>query len=343
MVDLAKIAKKLKDLGAVVAEDTQDPKDYLSTGNLALDIISDGGIPFGYVVEFLGFSQSGKSLFVQQLIADGQKKFGAVGILIDRENAYTKQRGEHLHIDNTNLILAKPQSTPTITDAFNFLIESISAIRSSDKGVHIVAAIDSISAFSKDVALEKSDTGRKAKSTHEGLREVLKVVDENVMLLVCNQVLYKVGIAYGDPRTSSSGESMKYYSTIRFALEDRHKIIDKSRNDEVIGNWIGVEVIKTRLGPAYRYCYLPHYYATGIDYYGGYIRLLADRGYLFPKNKEKFNKFDGKTVIYINNDGGKEQYQEDDVKKLLDNHPELLFEKYPIFNKTNVKVEDEEE
>ena len=342
MVDTKSIAKRLKTLGMTKANEVEDPVDFVSVGNCAIDLISDGGVPFGHVVEFLGLSQSGKSLFIQQLIAMAQKKYNAIGILIDRENAYTNKRGEQLGIDNERLYLAKPSQCPTVFDAFDLIIKGVEGIREADKNEYIIVGIDSISAFGKDVALEKSDSGRKAKATHEGLRELLPIMDEKVLLIVANQVTYKVGVSWGDPRTSSSGESMKYYSTVRFALEDRHKIIDKSKGNEVIGNWIGIETIKTRLGPCHRTCYVPHYYETGIPYYGGYIRLLVDRGYLYPKNKTDFNKFDGKSVIYEKGDV-KEQYREDNVEKMFEAHPELLFTSYPEYNKEKqTKVEEEE-
>ena len=340
MVDINKIAAKLKSIGARIAEEVPDPTDFVSTGNLSLDIMSDGGIPFGYVVEFLGLSSSGKSLFIQQIIANAQKQFEAIGVLVDRENAYTKERGEQLGIDNSRLIIVKPADIPTVTDAFKFIIKIVEETRAADSKAHIIVGIDSISAFGKDTDLEKSDQGRKAKATHEGLRESLKVVDANVLLLVANQITYKVGVQWGDPRTTTAGESMKYYSTVRFALEDLHKIIDPRKGNEVVGNWIGVEVIKSRLGPSYRTCYLPHFYATGIDYYGGYIRLLVDRGYLKPKNKEEFKRFKGKQVIYTGQGGEKEVYSEDDVEKLFQKHPELKFEEFPEYNLTG---KDEEE
>ena len=343
MVDLNKIVKGLKNKfsSVNVAENIEDPKDFVSTGNLTFDLISDGGIPFGYVIEFLGLSSSGKSLFIQQIIANAMQKYNAVGILVDRENAYTKERGVQLGINNDNLLIAKPNDVPTVISAFDFMISSIKAIREQDPDCYIVLGIDSISAFGKDTALEKSDQGRKAKSTHEGLREILGVMDMRTLLLVANQVTYKIGILYGDPRTTTAGESMKYYSNVRFALEDRAKIIDEKKGKEVVGNWIGIEVIKTRLGPCYRTCYLQHFYKTGIDFHSGYVRLLVDRNFLSAKNKAEFDRFKQQMVI-CGSGKEKETYSEHDVEKLLEKHPELIFEEYPEYNE-KVQVEEDVE
>ncbi len=332
MLDLNKITKAMrKEFGTVeIAENIEDPTDFVSTGNKAFDLILDGGIPFGFVAEFMGFSQSGKSLFISQIIANAQKQHDAVAILIDRENAYTNKRGQQLGIDNSKLIIAKPGDVPTPFHAFSFLIQTIEKIRAQDPDIHIACAIDSISAFGKDVALEKSDTGRKAKSIHEGLREVLTLIDRNVLLAVANQFTYKIGVLYGDPRTTTAGESMKYYSNVRLALEDRKMIKDPNRNNEVIGNWIGAEVIKTRLGPCHRACYLQHLYETGIDYYSGYARLLADRGYLKPRNKKEFYGFKQTTVVHGEGDD-KREYHELSGERIIQEHPELDFEKYPQY------------
>ena len=329
MVDLNKIAKELKkEYSSVeVADKIEDPKDFVSTGNLAFDLISDGGIPFGYIAEFLGLSQSGKSLFVYQIIANAMKKYGSDGVLIDRENAYTKSRGAQLGIDNKKLLIAKPNDTPTPTDAFKFILASVEKIRDEDKESYIVVGIDSISAFGKDVAMEKSDAGRKAKMTHEGLREVLRVIDERVMLIICNQVTYKIGILYGDPRTTTAGESIKYYGNMRFALEDKRKIIDPKKGNEVVGNWLGIEAIKTRLGPCFRTCYLQHLYETGIDYHSGYLRLLSQRGYLKPKNKKDYWKFE--SVMLKDKDDN--EVNENKTEAYLKKNPNMLFDKYPEY------------
>lgn len=340
-LDLNKITKGIrKTFGTVeIASNIEDPKDFVSTGNKAFDLILDGGVPFGYVTELMGFSQSGKSLFMQQIIGNAMSKYDGIGILIDRENAYTKKRGEQLGIDNDRLIIAKPADVPTPFHAFSFLIQTVEAIRAEEKDVYIAIGIDSISAFGKDVSLDKSDSGRKAKSIHEGLRESLTVIDRKVMLLVANQFTFKIGVMYGDPRTTTAGESVKYYGNVRLALEDRKQIKDPNRGDEVVGNWIGIEVVKTRLGPCYRECYLQHLYDTGIDYYSGYARLLASRGYLKAKNKKEFHGFRQTTVQHIDGENKQEFHELKGLDKFLSEHPELVFDNYPEYNVKKEKKE----
>ena len=117
---------------------------------------------------------------------------------------------------------------------------------------------------------------------------------------------------------------MKYYSTIRVALGDKRKIVDDTRNNEVIGSWIEVEAIKTRLGPCFRSCFVRHYYDTGIDYYSGYARLLVHRGYMTPKNKVEFDRFAQATLKYKD-----ATVNENEIEAMLVKYPELKFDKYP--------------
>ena len=329
MVDLQKVANELKKTysSADIAENIPDPKDFISTGNLTFDLISDGGIPFGYLVEFLGLSKSGKSYFIQQIIANAQKKYNATGILVDRENAFFKGRGIELGIDVSKLLLAKPKDVPLVSTAFQFILDSVNSIRKQDTEEYIVVGLDSISAFGKDVTLDKADPGRKAKAAHEGLRAMLDILDERVAFVVANQVTFKVNVLFGNKKTTTAGESMRYYSTVRFALEDKRKIIDPNKNNEVVGSWIGIEVVKTRLGPCYRTCHIPFFYKGGIPYYGGYARLLVDRGYVKPNDKKEFTAFKQNTIKFQ-----KEKIDEFEIESFLENHPELLFEEYPEFN-----------
>ena len=348
-----------------IAKDNTENIKFISTGSKAFDLMLDGGIPWGYVSELSGLSQSGKSLFVQMLIANAQKDYNGIGILVDRENAYTPNRGTALGIDNDRLLIAKPSDTPTPIVAFQFIIDSITGIREQEiaqkkkdekagkkikEKVYILIAIDSIAAFGKDTTLDKADMGRKAKSVHEGLRELIPHLDEHMSLVVANQITYKIGIMFGDPKTTTSGESMKYYSNVRLNLEEFKRIIDSDRGNEVLGNWIRIQVEKTRLGPCYRQCFVRHLYKTGVDVYSGYARFLADKNYIKPKNKEEFLKFKqvsfkykGKTFSTENTADFLKQYSELDFNTFPEwcENPQFEEEEKPKKSKKKVNKEKE--
>uniref|UniRef100_A0A6M3JQ94 Putative RecA n=1 Tax=viral metagenome TaxID=1070528 RepID=A0A6M3JQ94_9ZZZZ len=343
MVDVSDIVKKAvrtlkgKYGTASIGSSLPDKAEYVSTGNLAFDLISDGGIPFGYCIEFLGLSSSGKSTIIYKVMANSQRDYDAICILADRENAYNNPNGDRLGINNDNLILANARDIPSPREGFQFILDSIESIRKHDKNIYIVVGLDSIAAFGKDVTFEKADAGRKAKISHEGMREVISRMDDKIMFMVANQVTYKIG-SYGDNRTSTAGESMKYYSNLRFALQDAKKIVDSSAGNEVIGSWIGVEAIKTRLGPCYRTCYIKHLYETGIDWYSGYARLLANRGYLKPKNSKEYKAFNQVTLKYKDH-----ELNENNTEEWLKTYPELVFDKYPVYNMNESADEIEDE
>lgn len=345
-MDISKLVEGMKKkYGCVsLAEDRPDPSEFVSMGNLAFDLIADGGIPFGHIAEFLGLSASGKSLFIYKTMAEAQHKYNAICALVDRENAYTNKRAIQLGIDPSNFVICPPADSILVSDGMGFLIDFVKTIREDEdkrrkaeekkkaedreeiESAHIVLAIDSVGAFDQDTDLEKSSTPRKAKELHAAFRKIIPLIDERVMLLFSNHKTYKVGIQFGDPSTSTGGEAPKYYSHERFALEDKKRIIDSSKGGETIGNWLGIEVIKTRLGPCHRTCYVKHLYETGIDYHSGYARLLADRGYLEPKNKTEFKAFRQKTLKY-----GEKEVNEDNMESFLTENPDMLFEHFPDY------------
>ncbi len=317
------VVKALKEKygGIDLASNIDENLEMLSTGNLALDLALEGGLPWGHICEFAGLSASGKTLLLQQLLADAQKRYGAIGIWFDREKAYFKKRAEELGIDNDNVILVEPQNIITVKD-MEMLAREIIPKLPEDRYKFI--AIDSISAFSKEK--EKADMGKKAQSLHNFFRIILPMIDNKTVLHFSNQVTFKIGILYGNPETVTGGESPKYYSTYRLKLDNKKAIIDEKRGGEIVGNWIKATIIKTRLGPSYREIIFPFYYKGGIPYYGGLARLLAEKNIVKPKNKIEFKAFKSKMLLY-----GDERFSEFDVEKFLEKHPEIDITKYPEY------------
>jgi recombination protein RecA len=697
-MDISKVVSGLKKKygysSIELAGNRVDPSEFVSTGNKAFDLMSDGGVPFGHIAEFLGLSASGKSTFIYKLMANAQRDYNAICVLVDRENAYTNARARQLGIDpDNNFVICPPADCILASDGMGFLINFIEAIRKEDKDSYIVLAIDSVGAFASDTAIDKSQAPRTAKDLHTSFRKIIPLIDNRVMLVFSNHITYKVGVLYGclsyksnvnlsdgttewigkivnkklpvevlsynketkkiEPKkvinwykngvneegffyrifvkggssgktsitgitsnhiiptplgektvkelnagdevyikgkykysedqhkiilgsilgdinlrfindgncgslrvthsikqneyckwkaevlgttmkktkegngwfetsltedlqqykigikkkrgvyeldnywidkltpeaiaiwyqddgtfsgsykkwgngkcelcnkglskstldkialkmerlglgkpfvkegkgfsfsgensrlfqegikhlihpsmrykikdrscifsfnvesridepqlvkskilkierikinhkdytikydievednhnyfvggvlvhnsntSSTGGEAPKYYSHERFALEDRKKIIDTTKGKEVVGNWLGVEAIKTRLGACFRTCYVRHLYKTGIDYYSGYARLLADRGYLKPKNKEEFKSFKQKTLSF-----GEKTVNEDNIDTFLAENPELDFVAYPEYAEKPVgklaEIEDTE-
>ena len=323
MTELSKIVKKLRETyGSLkVASEEKDPTDYISTGNLALDLAVEGGIAWGYVIELLGLSQSGKTTLMQLMLADAQKKYDAIGIWADRENAWFNKRSEQLGINTDNVIILKPQDIPEVSDLTIFLLDIMPTL---PKESYKFIAIDSIASFDDPLKANKADMGKKAQQIHRLFRKVLPLFDKRTLLFFSNHVTFKTGVVFGNPETSSGGEGTKFYPGYRLKLENKRAIIDDKKGGEIIGNWISTYVLKTRTGPSYREVYFPHYNDIAIPYYGGYARLLVSRNYLKPSNVKEFNAFKQTTVKY-----GDKQFSEHDIEKKLEEYPELLFNEYP--------------
>ena len=323
-IDLDKVARKLKKKFASIriAADNEDPVDFISTGNKALDLAMEGGIAIGYVSEWSGGSGAGKTLMLQIMAANIQRDFDAVVIWLDRENAWFNKRAEELGIDTHRVILFKPQDIPTVEEAKNCLMATLESLPAD---CYKFIAIDSISAFDKDG--EKSDMGKKAKSIHELFRRVIPLMDDKTSLNFTNQRTFKVGVLFGNPETTTGGEAPKFYATYRIKLDDVKPIVDEHRGNEIIGNWIEALVIKTRLGPNYRKIRFPFYFKEGIPFYGGYFRLLASRNIVKPKNKQEFLQFKRHDVIYK----GEVLDEIEDITVIKSDYPELIFDSYPEY------------
>uniref|UniRef100_A0A6M3JI87 Putative RecA n=1 Tax=viral metagenome TaxID=1070528 RepID=A0A6M3JI87_9ZZZZ len=338
---LSKLAKKLsKKYGTLrVAGEVEDSREYISTGNLALDLALEGGIPMGQVVEWSGKSGSGKSLMLQLLLYDFLKKYpDGVCVWLDRESAFSEKRAKELGLDLNRIILIKAADMVTVPQAELLLKSILSDLKEHD--VPKFVAVDSISAFADDSDPTKSSMGRKARELHHFFREILPFINEKTSFHFSNQITFRVGVLFGDNTTVTSGESVKYYSSIRIKMDDKRHIVDQKRGNEVIGTWIMCLVIKTRSGPNYRVVYVPFFYDERcIPYLAGYARLLAQRGYITPNNKQEFNKFMQSTFSYKDD----KRLSEFNMEEVLKKYPELLFEKYPPYNENGEAAEGDSE
>lgn len=335
-MDINQVAKSLKDKfkGIVVAGKEETSKEYISTGNLGLDLALEGGIAWGYVTEWAGLSGTCKSTMLQIMMANAQREYGAYGVVLDREKSWHKERLIQLGIDVDNVLIVPPQDIPQIHDATEFLELMLPKL---DKKAYIFVAVDSISAFDDPLKAKKQDMGKKAQQAHRLFRRTLPMVTKNMSLNFSNHITFKTGVVFGDPKTVTTGEAPKYYTSYRLELNEAKLIKDENKGGEDIGSWIKATVVKTRSGPNRRSVVFPHYYKDGIPYYGGYARFLVSRNYLQPKNVKEFEAFKQVMVKY-----GDTNFSEFDIEEKLKKYPELLFTEWPEWCE-NVVVEEERE
>lgn len=331
--DIKNLVKKLKKEYSTlnIASNNKESKESISTGNKALDLALEGGINFGSCVELSGFSQSGKTTLMQIMLANMQKEYNAVGIWIDRENAFYNDRAEFLGIDLDNTILLKPKDIITVPQTTIALVDILKGI---PQDTYKFIAIDSLSAFDDTSKSDKAVMGKTAGQFHRLFRRIIPFVDDRTLFTFANQRTFKPNVMFGDNTTTAGGgESGKYYSHYRIQLDKGKELKDSKRDNEVIGNWMRAIVEKTRTGPSRRKVYFQHLFKDGIDYLSGYMRFLVSRNSIQAKNKTDFKSFKQETILY----NGHKLY-ESDVEQILKDYPELNFDQYPEY-----KIDEEEE
>jgi recombination protein RecA len=341
MKDMAAVVKSIKkDLKmktVTVGTEFEDPTEYASSGNLALDWCLGGkGFAFRFVAQLLGKSKAGKTSLMLKVAGNAQKEHDAYVLWIDRESAFVRDFAEKLGLDMDKVILAEAADVKTPKEAYAFFETAHAHIREVDPDAYIVMCLDSLASFSK--SQEGEDMGRTAKYHHAGFRDMMPLMDKRTMLLFANHVTYKVGLVFGKPTTHAGGTAPEYYSSYILEL-DGGKLI-KDDDGTIVGQNTQAEVVKTRLGPAHRGCIIPFYYKSGYEWYGGFMRMLVARGILRPTNKGDFKA--GKLTRYQHLETDV-KYQEHDVEQLLKDHPELEEEKHKVVYQAQVEEDETED
>ena len=280
-----------------------------------------------------GFA-SHNSFFMYRMAAEAQRIYpNTVILMIDKENAYNADRGAQLSLNNNQIIyypaytVGMPSDVVGIVeDVQNYLVKKF-----EKSGVpHVIAIVDSIAAFKSGVKRGSENMGKSAKHWHEAFREAMDTMFPNVMMLVSNHVTFNPNVMFGSNLTKAQANATNYYRSCGIGLEHGKPILDE--NGDRIGEWLVVVVDKSRQGPSYRKAMIPFFYdqtkSTPMD---GYLRFLAARGILQPKNVDEFKKCKQKTLIYKAPNGESFTMMEDKPYEVLAQFPQLYYTEYPKF------------
>lgn len=318
-----------------VGTEFEDPTDYVSSGNLALDWCLGGkGFAYRFVAQLLGKSKAGKTSLMLKVAGNAQKEQDAYVLWVDRESAFVRAFAEKLGVNMNKFILAEAADVKTPKEAYGFFVSAHAAIREAEPDAYIVMCLDSLASFSK--SQDGEDMGRTAKYHHAGFRDMMPLMDKRTMMLFANHVTYKVGLVFGKPTTHTGGTAPEYYSSYILEL-DGGKLI-QTEDGEIVGQNTEAEVVKTRLGPAHRGCIIPFYYESGYEWYGGFMRMLVAKNIMTPTNKADFKA--GKPTYYRHRETEK-KYHESEVAELLKDHPELEEQKSKVVYQPSVGEEDD--
>ena len=280
--------------------------EAISSGSLGLDIaLGVGGYPKGRVIEIYGPESSGKTTLTLHAIAECQKK-GGIAAFIDAEHAFDRFYAENLGVDIENLIISQPDHGEQALEIADNLIRS---------GAIDMVIIDSVAALTPKSEIEgemgDSKMGLHARLMSQALRKLTSSISKtNCTVIFINQLREKIGIMFGNPETTTGGNALKFYASIR--LDIRRSTQIKSSDGVVMGNKTRVKIVKNKVAPPFKLAEFDIMYGEGISKVGEIIDLAVEA--------EIINK----SGSWFSYDGTKLGQGRDAVKGLLKDNPDLM-------------------
>jgi recombination protein RecA len=292
--------------------------EVVSTGSIGLDAaLGVGGVPRGRIVEIYGPESSGKTTIATHIIAEAQKK-GGVCAIIDAEHAFDSVYAQKLGVDVDNLLISQPDYGEQALEIADRLILS---------GALDVVVIDSVAALVPKGELEgemgDSKMGLQARLMSQALRKLTATISKtNTICIFINQLREKIGVMFGNPETTTGGNALKFYASVRMDIRRMSQIKD---GDEAIGNRVKVKIVKNKVAPPFRAAEFDIIFGEGISKAGEIVDMGADLGII------------QKSGSWYSYNSDKLGQGRDSVKQLMLDNPELSAE---IEGKIRAKIKE---
>ena len=306
-----------------LGDDKVEEVDVIPTGSIALNnALGVGGYPRGRIIEIYGPESSGKTTLAIHAIAEAQKQ-GGIAAIIDAEHAFDRFYAERLGVDVNSLLIAQPDCGEQALEIADQLIRS-SAID--------IIVIDSVAALTPKAEIEgemgDSKMGLQARLMSQALRKITATISKtNTCCIFINQLRDKIGVLFGNPETTTGGNALKFYSSVRL---DLRRIGQLKNGEDVIGNSTRVKVVKNKVAPPFRKAEFEIMFGEGISHTGEIVDLGVQYG-IIKKSGSWFSYGDSKLG-----------QGRDSVKQIIGDNPELADElESKIFAAMQGKTDEE--
>ena len=281
--------------------------DVISTGSLGLDIaLGIGGLPKGRVVEIYGPESSGKTTLTLQVIAQCQKQ-GGTAAFVDAEHALDPTYAQKLGVKVDDLLVSQPDNGEQALEIADMLVRS--------NAVDVVV-IDSVAALTPKAEIEgdmgDSHVGLQARLMSQALRKLTgNIKRSNTLVIFINQIRMKIGVMFGSPETTTGGNALKFYASVRL---DIRRIGSIKKGDEILGSETRVKVVKNKVAPPFKEAEFEILYGEGISHEGELVDLGVKHGFI------------GKAGAWYSYKGDKIGQGKENARTYLKEHPEAAAE-----------------
>ncbi|KKQ45149.1 MAG: Protein RecA [Candidatus Moranbacteria bacterium GW2011_GWC2_37_8] len=280
--------------------------EAIPTGSVSLDIATGiGGVPRGRIVEIYGPESSGKTTLTLHIVANAQKQ-GGTAAFVDAEHALDPEYAKKIGVDIKNLLVSQPDTGEQALDIVESLVRS---------GVVDVIVVDSVAALVPKAEIEgemgDQHVGRQARLMSQALRKLTAIISRsNATVIFINQIRMKIGVMFGNPETTTGGQALKFYSSVRIEVRRAAQI---KKGEDVVGNRVKVKIVKNKVAPPFKTAEFDIMYNEGISLAGD----LLDAGVKYEIVKKSGNSLSyGETKLGAGRESAKAFLRED--KKTAD-------------------------